>query len=314
MLPLRRLALSAIALLLLLVGSGCAPEAGLSCDLVVLARLPLEVQKRLLIVTVGIDGQTVRLVVDSGAERTTLSESAVKRLHLERDPKRIGTSLGLGGSTTSTDAIVNDFVLGSLRLPPVERIGVGTFGFEGDAEATIDGVLGADILLAFDLDIDVPGRALTLYRVRRCPDNAPPWTEPFVAVQGVTARKDRLLLPFKLNGFEGTAILDTGASATTIGVAMATRMGLDEQTMAMDRKIRQRGIGAGSTIGRYHWFREFRVGPALIQGLMLTVLPTDVGVGDALIGEDFLEGRRVWLSFKTRQVFVSKLAHESAAR
>jgi len=53
-----------------------------------------------------------------------------------------------------------------------------------------------------------------------------------------------------------------------------------------------------------------RIGPAVVQGLMLTVLPTDAGVGDALIGEDFLEGRRVWMSFPTKQVFVSKLSHE----
>ena len=84
--------------------------------------------------------------------------------------------------------------------------------------------------------------------------------------------------------------------------------------MALDRKIVQRGAGSGTMTSHLHWFKELRVGPAVVRGLMLSVLPTDAGVGDARIGEDFLEGRRVWLSFPPRQVFVSKLAHEIAPR
>ncbi len=303
-----------LTLIVLLFVASCAPEVpSLNCDLVALARLPIEVRGRLLTVPVTIAGQTVRLVVDSGAERTTLSEAAVARLHLPRDLKRVHTSTGIGGTVTSADAVVSDFVLGQARLP-IDRVGVGRFGFDTEANPLADGLLGADILLAFDLDIDVPNKTLTIYRVRRCVNNQPPWQEPFVAIAGVTAKKDRLLIPFVLDGAPGTAILDTGASSTTIGVQMAQRMGLNDQTMAMDRKIVQRGAGSGTMTSHLHWFKELRVGPAVVRGLMLSVLPTDAGVGDALIGEDFLEGRRVWLSFPTRQVFVSKLAHEIAPR
>ena len=285
-----------------------------ACDLVPIARLPIEMRGRLLTVPISINDQTLRMVVDSGAERTTISENAAGRLKLPRDMQRIQTSRGVGGDVTSADAVVSSFVLGNVRLPPLERVAVGRFGFDADANPLADGLLGADVLLAFDLDIDVPGKTLTIYRVRRCPNSEPPWQEPFVAVQGVTARKDRLLIPFQLDGVSGTAILDTGASATTIGVQMAKRLGLNEQTMALDRKVVQRGAGTGSITAHYHWFKELRVGPAIVRGLMLTVLPTDAGVGDALIGQDFLQGRRVWLSFPTRQVFVSKLEHELPPR
>jgi len=300
-------------LLALLVLGACAQEPPLNCDVVPIARLPIQLRGRLLTVPVTIDGQSLRMVVDSGAERTTISESAATRLHLPRDFHHINTSTGLGGTVVSPDANVSSFVLGNVRLP-IDRIAVGKFGFDADADPIADGLLGADILLAFDLDVDVPGKALTLYRVRRCANNQPPWQEPFVAIAGVATKKDRLLIPFQLDGVPGTAILDTGASATTIGVHMASRMGLNDQTMALDRKVVQRGAGSGSMTAHLHWFKELRVGPAVVQGLMLSVLPTDAGVGDALIGEDFLEGRRVWLSFPTRQVFVSKLAHEIAPR
>ena len=78
----------------------------------------------------------------------------------------------------------------------------------------------------------------------------------------------------------------------------------------MDRVVYHRGAGSGVAAARLHWFRQLRIGPATIQGLMLSVLPNDVGMGDAVIGQDFLRGRRVWLSFPTRQFFVSRLAHE----
>ncbi len=102
------------------------------------------------------------------------------------------------------------------------------------------------------------------------------------------------------------AILDTGAQGNVVGVNMARRMGLDDQTLAHDRVVRQHGVGPDETISRLHRFSLLRIGPVAIEHPEITVLPSDFGVGDALIGEDFLQGRRVWLSFRNRQVFVSK--------
>jgi hypothetical protein len=156
----------------------------------------------------------------------------------------------------------------------------------------------------------VPGGKLTLYRSRVCPNIQPPWPEPRVEIAGVRARKDRLLLPFELDNVPGLAILDTGAQANVLGVDMARRMGLTEQAMAGDPVVRQSGVGPGVTISRLHRFKLLRIGPVAEESPLITVLPTDFGVGDALIGESFLQGRRVWLSFRNRQVFVSRRTNE----
>ena len=39
----------------------------------------------------------------------------------------------------------------------------------------------------------------------------------------------------------------------------------------------------------------------------LPVVPKVGGMGDALVGADFLRGRRVWLSFSTQRIFVTPL-------
>jgi predicted aspartyl protease len=46
------------------------------------AQMPLEVEDGLPVIPVGIDGKTVRLIVDTGAERTTLTDAAVHKLKL----------------------------------------------------------------------------------------------------------------------------------------------------------------------------------------------------------------------------------------
>ena len=296
-----------LCLLLLAVLTGCA-EPRIDCDLTMVTQMPLQVQDALLVVPAGINGKRVRLVVDTGAERTTLSASVADRIGLPHDARYATRSLGVGGATTANDVTVERLVLGDKRFP-VDRIAVGTFKLRTERGLDADGLLGADILLAFDMDIDVPGGKLTLYRSRVCPNDRPPWQEA-VEITGVRARRDRLLLPFQLDGAPGLGLLDTGAQRNVLGMDMARRMGLNEQTMAGDTTVRQRGVGPEVTIAYLHRFQFLRIGPTVEPAPLVTVLPSEAGVGDALIGEQFLQGRRVWLSFRNRQVFVSLRGQE----
>lgn len=301
--------LQALALLLLLFMARCSPPPTVACDLTVVARMPLEVQDHLLVVPAGINGKWVRLVVDSGAERTTISNAAADRLGLPHDPRYINRSMGIGGATTMTDVTIDRLVLGGVHFP-IDRIAVGAFKLQTDQGLNADGLLGADLLLAFDLDIDVPAGALTLYRSQICPTMRPPWPEPPVEIVGIIARKDRLLVPFDLDDVPGLAILDTGAQGNVIGVDMARRMGLTRQALAKDPGVRQYGVGPGVTVSRLHQFKRLRIGPVLESSPKITVLSSDFGIGDGLIGETFLAGRRIWLSFRNRQIFVSQLPRD----
>ena len=295
-----------LPLLLLLLASACAIDP-ISCDFVAVAKLPFDIQKNLLVAPAGIDGKWVTLLIDTGAERSVLSDTAADRLGLERDKKYVTRSIGMGGSFSAHDAIIPGLVLGGVRFP-IDRISVGQLRFGPDL--TADGLLGSDVLLAFDLDIDVAGRLLTLYRPRLCPDQRPPWREEATRIAGVARQKDRLLIPLELDGVQGMGILDTGAQATTIGARMAVRLGLGPDTMANDIVVRHHGAGPGSQEARLHRFALLRIGPEERTAPALSVLPVDVGVGDALVGEDFLHGRRLGLSFATRQVFIGALKRD----
>jgi predicted aspartyl protease len=297
--------------LTLLVQAGCAAagagDVKAGCSLVRLAAMPLETHGDLLFVRGTIRGAPVFLLVDTGAERTLLTEAAVERLDLPRDYQHATRTYGIGSSSASWDALLPDgLTLGGTRFP-VENVTVGHFDmmrFAGDAA---DGLLGADILLAFDIDLDVPNHQLTVYRARRgCPNAVPPWHEAYFRLDGVDTRRDRMLVPFALDGVAGLGVLDTGAQLSTISMRMAERVGLEEGELAADGTVMAHGAAPDQVAVRLHRFRELRVGPTVMDTPTLPVVSMTDGMGDALVGADFLQGRRVWLSFATNRVFVTK--------
>jgi predicted aspartyl protease len=258
------------------------------------------------IVPVEIDGTRLRMILDTGAERTLLTEGAVARLGMPRDTQHETRTFGIGGVSTTRDAIVSNFAIGGTYLP-VPRVTVGQFALPIEQGGDLDGLLGADILSAFDVDLDTRTGRLTLYRARNCPHDGPPWQEPFLSMGSVSAQGNRLLVPIVLDGIGGVATLDTGAQNTVISVAMAQRAGVDAAAMARDPSITAHGAAADELSVRVHHFRLLRIGPAEVSDPPLPIVPAPDGLGDGLVGADFLAGRRVWLSYASLRVFITPI-------
>jgi predicted aspartyl protease len=294
--------------------AGCAaddpygPNTDGVCPLIRASTMPIETHRNMLFVRVTIAGQPVKLLIDTGAEKTLLTEHTVERLHLPRDYTHATRTYGIGNATAAWDALLPDgMMLGGVHFP-VDRVTVGQFAIADVGGDTADGLLGADILLAFDLDLDLPKQQLTLYRARRqCPDATPPWSQPYIGLSGVATRRDRLMVPFELDGVPGLAVVDTGAQLSSISERMAERMGVVQSVLSADRTVVAHGAAPNQVEVRVHHFRELRVGPAVIEAPALPVVPMSTGMGDALVGADFLKGRRTWLSFSTHRIFVTPL-------
>lgn len=263
----------------------------------------------LLTVPVGVNGRWLTMLVYTGAERNSVTEDAARRLGLPRDARFITRSGGVGGVTQSADARLESFVLGGIAFP-IDRVAVTALG----PGIPFDGLLGADILLAFDLDIDPRGGQVSLYRVRRCVEADPPSPEPAVEIAGVAALRDRLMVPLAINNVVGMALLDTDAQTSALGASFGRRLGLEAHHHAAALVLTIRGVEPGTMETRIHRFRDARVGPVTARDIPLPVLPNDMGFGDALLGQDFLLGRRVWISFPTRRLFISQHGHERLIR
>ena len=122
---------------------------------------------------------TATFILDTGAQRSVVTQEAVQRLGLSRD-EWVGTTMsGIGGIDRRPNAEPRSLSLGG--VPLVRRtlnhdtsMTVGILPAPC-RQSRIDGLLGRDFLSLFDLDLDVPGRRLTLYQVNDCTGRFLPW-------------------------------------------------------------------------------------------------------------------------------------------
>jgi len=300
-----RRALVRSGLLLVLLLASCPPDA--ECDLVQVAQVPLELENHVFVVPVAVDGHPIDMLLDTGAQKSLLGETAVQRLKLARDSRSVTSLTGLSGSSAKPDARIGSLSIGGVMLS-VDRLSVNSFG----GTQRFEGILGLDILRDYDLDIDGPKRLLTLYRPRRCETAVPPWDEPAALISGFSTQTGWLKLPFKLDGVEGTGFLDTGASNTMITPRMAQRLGLTAQILADDRPINLHVVAGNDTPTRVHWFDTIQIGTMVsLHGYayVLGMEPPRLGnrdFGDGVIGVDVLGSHRVWVSIATGRLYLSQ--------
>jgi predicted aspartyl protease len=277
--------------------------------------VPFEPRGRLFAVPVTVTGHAISMMLDTGSEKSLLGEATVQRLGANRDGRTSTVLVGASGGSMRTDVSIDSMLVGGVPLP-ANRMAVETLvGYRG-----IDGILGLDIMRGFDLDMDAPNRALTLYRVRRCERAEPPWDEPGTPIAGISTRMGWMEMPFEIDGTEEIGVVDTGASSTMITPRLAQRLGLSDRDLANDRIVKLNVIAGSGTQARVHRFRTVRIGPITVRNADIIVLAKDppaLGGGrrfrEAVIGQDFLGSRRVWYSFSTDRLFISRNGNDAAS-
>jgi predicted aspartyl protease len=301
-----------IAGLLLLLLAGC--EQGVGCNLVKVAEVPLEARNRLFVVPVTMNGHRLDMVLDTGASVSVLDEAVVRRLGIPQDGRTATTVVGPSGGMPRADANVEALRLGDLPLD-ISRMPVSSFvGWTG-----IGGLLGVDVLREYDLDIDEPHHTLTLYRVRRCEQAAPPWAEQAAQVDGVSTRMRWMEAPIEVDGVTGMATVDTGATFTMVTPQVTRRLGLTEHDFAGDRSLKLHIVAGADVQPRLHRFKTIRIGPVTEHDAAILVLLSDPHAlpggrrfADGLIGQDLLHSCRVWLSFATDRLYMSRNSNDAA--
>lgn len=288
-----------LSLLLALLLTACSADPNGSCALQRVAELPLQVLGTVPLVTADINGRPANLVLDTGSDLTVLNRAAAERLGVawdERSPVAIGgaggaarvfattvPSLGLNGAITSNVRVL----LAQAPPPP------------------LDGVLGINVLIAYELDLDVPHRRLVLYRARPCPAALPPWTAPFTRLPVQQQRSGHLFVPGELDGQPVFGLLDTGASYTTVGLAAARDAGVTATALRADPASRAYSMNTSGLIVRQRRFRTLKVGSDVLEHPTLHVADLPPYAGEIIIGGDYLSTRRIWLSLVTGQAFVT---------
>ena len=100
------------------------------------------------VAAVLINGVALRLMVDTGADRTVVSPAAAARTGLAVDVEPIVRIVGVAGSALANEMLVPHMDVAGARVGPVRVIVLDT------PAASLDGLLGRDVLDFFTLTVD----------------------------------------------------------------------------------------------------------------------------------------------------------------
>ena len=119
---------------------------------------------------------------------------------------------------------------------------------------TVAGLLGADVLAAYDVELDLPNGRMALYTPRDCAGFVP-WPGA-VAVPLARTRSGLAFVDAVVDGVTVRALLDTGARTTLLARATAASLGISQAALAHDPQRIGIGIGLGNIDVRTHRFAE----------------------------------------------------------
>ncbi len=296
-----------VLLLALALPSACAASSHRAelldpCRPAKQAELPLREARNFLLTQAALDGKPATLLVDTGAETTTLTPQAVAALNLARDPRHTKTLVGVTGNVNSAGARLRELALAGHVVGGPRNVGVGDLPSLEGIDPPVEGLLGADVLAGFDVELDLPDGRMALYSPSTCPGWRP-WAggvqAPFRRGRGGLA-----FLDVQVDGHPVRAMLDTGARTSLLTREAAQTLGVTEATLEGDMARTGRGVGGGTLALREHRFGTFGLPGAIARNMTLNVAGLPLAGAELLLGADYLGHRHLWISYATGRLYL----------
>ena len=285
-------------------GANSLPPAALSqCRVDHVADLPLYLHDNLLRVPVTIDGHDGVMELDTGAGRTLISRTFATSMHLQADPHHWSAEFDMGGmSQRQPDVLVGQITFGGRTVTPT-HLPVIDMVQRSDGGAPFAGYLGADLLQQFDLDIDVQMSRLTLWQVSGCRGDFLPWHDGRTSLPVDRSSFGWLIVHPRINGHTVAAIFDTGATWDAVRQDTAKRVGV--RADRFKRRIHPDGVFSRALDLRVGWATEIDIGRLRRTNQPVAVIAKSVPGVQMLIGLPVMHQHRVWISYATKQIFLS---------
>jgi predicted aspartyl protease len=257
------------------------------------------------IVTLSANGHSVTLILDTGAERTVLTPAVAERIGAQRPAIEFQRRMhGIAGDLATHEVELRSFAAGGIAIP-WRRVLVAPVTLTRVFPTSLDGLLGADVLSDFDIDLDLPRHELIFYQKQSCPMAAPDWSHPYTTISTGLSRGQRLFFPVQLDGRRIIAVIDTGSQLTALSTTAARALGLSDTLLAQDRSITIQGATAGVLTSRVHRFGKLEVGTVVVRNPEIIVTDLKLADADLVLGVDFLRSRRFWLSYGSHRIFMA---------
>jgi predicted aspartyl protease len=312
----RRAVLAAVASVALAsAGSAAAESSG--CKFSRVAEWPVRVERGHLITDGAINDRPVAVLLDTGAMHTLVLRPAAERLDLTRWGVNGARLFGVGGETTVSRTLVDEFRVGSFAQKKLQMIVAGEKDFGADV------LLGEDFFRHFDVEFDLAAGKVRLYRPEHCASTLLAyWAGTGVGIVEFEAADDdhaEIIVIVEVDGRPIRALLDSGASGSILDKTEAARMGVTPNTPGVVAAQARGGIGSNSINSWVGSFKTFTIGNETIRDTRIVFadvfkgaafrstgsnIPTKVeDLPSMLLGYDFLRSHRVLVAHSQRRIY-----------
>lgn len=267
---------------------------------------------------VTVNGAPKLLLFDTGGAATQLSPDAVSELKLPTKSSALRL-YDVSGNVAARVATAETFKFGAMvgRDRPF-IVSPRDFG-------DMDGIFAADYMINYDIDIDFGANKLRFFSPDHCPGNVVYWNPPAVAAVPIRMQdRFHITVPVKLDGVEFTALIDTGATQTTMGLDTAKReFGLTPSSEGVTKGGIVNGDPNLATYDRT--FQNLSFEGIDVRNLKISLMPDRVGTSgkdmqtenralrvtadmklpELILGMDVMRHLHIYMAFQDKRFYVS---------
>ncbi len=284
-----------------------ASSAQAECKFIKKAELPVTIDNLRAMVDAKINGKDTKLMIDSGAFFSNVTDEAAKAFEMKPTPAPFGLEIvGIGGNRRDAHAVKADtFVLGnSMSFRNIEFLVGGRVGGAGGG-----GLVGANVLGAFDTEYDLANGVIRFFQVEGCKSN----TDLAYWAQGKPYSSIPLDAPGKflthvkakaeVDGHPVRVTLDTGVRLSILSRPAAGRAGVRISTEGVTPAGLSYGIYGGTEEEFLAPFASFKIGDEEVKNTKLRFADLNLPDTDMLLGMDFFLSHRILVSASQRQLY-----------
>ena len=243
------------------------------------------------------------MMLDTGSERLGVRRQAAVELRLPEDRRHSTRTRGLGGTSITYDVAVQSFEIGGTELPLAGAAVIEMPAMRA-AQPAVAGVIGAQTLSDYDVEMDFVRRHVVFWQVSGCAQIVPAWQGAWSSARLARGAGNLVSLDVDLNGHAVRALLDSGARNTTIDFETANRLGIGAAALAAGKEVITRGADGSDVVAHVIRMRDVSVGSMHAADFPVLVSPVHLPFAGMLLGVDFLQHRDVWISYAGQELFI----------
>jgi predicted aspartyl protease len=297
-----------------------APASFGACTITKIAELTVSDAGSQPVIEGRINGQSVRMLVNTGAPVTSISEAEAKRLGLKLEGAGRLRLYGMSGQIPVAATRIESLQFGTFTGTGARVAVTGTPKSKQASDP--DFILGEDLLSRFATEFDFAHRMIRLLRPDGCqPEQLVYWAKSYSMADLNSPSLDyvHIATTVVLNGIKVDAFLVTGMTtslATTFTARQAGVTNADHASAELSTLIGDDGLPINTWVGTFSSFSigddetvrnvKLRVGDLFVKDTKATtgsrISKTIEGLPSMIVGYDFFLAHRIVVLFKERKL------------